>query len=127
MRLDVNPFTIISPPRLAGKNDPFNVDVANQWKLWKKEVKQVRDIFGKMVRKKKAWGAESQEFQSYLGTLKMNSAYVQKNVRDDMALTAAVDGEVIIEAARRFLLNETLPEFSDVDEHGYLPWEKDLE
>jgi len=127
MNLYTNPYLIIPPPKLTGKTDPFNVDLQNQWKTWKKKVKQVRELYAKMARKKNAFGAASKDFKAFIGTLQASEAFVQKAIRDEMALTAAVEGDVITEAVRRFLVNETIPELSDVDDKGYLPWEKELE
>ena len=127
MNLHTNPYLLISPPKLTGKSDQFNIDIQEQWKTWKKKVKQVRELYVKFCRKKTAIGVDSKEFKSFIGTLQAGEAYVQKSIRDEMSLTAAVEGDVITEAVRRFLINETLPELSDIDEKGYLPWEKDLE
>ena len=127
MNLYTNPYLVIPPPRMTGKSDPFNTDVQNQWKTWKKKVKQVRDLYVKFCRKKTAFGADSKEFKAFIGTLQAGEAFVQKSIRDELSLTASVEGDVITEAARRFLLNETIAELSDVDDKGYLPWEKELE
>jgi len=127
MQLDINPYLLIPPPKMTGKDDPYNIDIWNQWKTWKKKVKQVRDLYAKMARKKVAFGEGSREFGDFITTLQAGESFVQTNLRRDMSLTAAIEGDVITEAVRRFLLNETLPELSDVDEKGFLPWEEELE
>ena len=127
MNLHINPYLLITPPRLTGKSDQFNIDIQEQWKTWKKKVRQVRDIYAKMIRKKTAYGADSKEFKAFLNTLQANDDFIQKSLRDEMSLTASFEGDVIIEAAHRFLVHETLPELSDADDKGYLPWEKELE
>lgn len=121
MNLSVNPYTVISRPKFGSKED--NKDIATQWAEWKSNVRQVHDIYGKLIAKKKSMGVGSDQFKSFLGTLQLSPDYVQKNIRDDMSLSKAVPGYVIIEAANRFNTNETCPEFSYSDDKGWTEWE----
>ena len=125
MDLSRNPYEIIPRPSFNGKE--ANKHIETQWKEWKAQIRQVHDIYKKLLAKKKVMGEESTEFASFLGTLQLSAGYVQKHLRDNMGLTASINGSVIIEAARRFVANHTYPELYEIDEEGYLtPWERDL-
>lgn len=126
MDLSVNPYTIIPRPSFTGKE--ANEDIARQWDLWRKSVGHARDVFKKLQNKRKAMGPDSDNFKSFLGTLKLSGDFVQKNLRDDLSLTAAVSGESIVEGAKRFRLWCEASEFYNIDDDGYLlPWERDLD
>lgn len=121
MNLSVNPYSVIPRPKFGSQQ--ANKDIADQWKEWRSNIRQVHDIYGKLVAKKKSMGAESDSFKSLLGTLRLSPDFIQKNIRDDMTLSKAVPGYVIIEAASRFHVNETCPDFSYCDEKGWTEWE----
>lgn len=127
MNLRVHPNEIIPAPSFtAGKEG--NKHIAEQWKNWKASVKHVHDVFGKLMTRKKSFGTDTDSLKGFIGTLRMSPSYVQKYLRDEFSFTAAVSGEAIIEAARRFVERETVPEEfrEDIDEKGFTEWERDL-
>ena len=124
MDLSVSPYTVIPRPTMMGKK--ANKDIANQWIRWRSLTRQTRDIFTKLVNKRRNYGEDSPEFKSYLGTLKLSRDYAQKTVRDDFNLGKSVGALAIQEAIRRFLEKNDLGCLSSIDDDGYLPWELDI-
>ena len=64
MNLSVSPYTVIPRPKFGSK--VANEGIAQQWIEWKADVKQVHDIFDRLLSKKKSMGEDSSEFKSFI-------------------------------------------------------------
>jgi len=125
MDLSRSPYEQISRPKFGDLD--HKKQLASQWQEWKKSIKLVHELFGKLESKKKQLGAESDDFRFFFKDINEKSAdRAAMNVRNKLTgVTDRFTSAIILEAVRRFTDKHNNSDFSEVSDNGYMPWEEE--